>query len=272
MADVFIATLGQRPAAITVALDKLGARYTFAEAVILHTHAYGSAIAESLAALRKVMRSDYPDLYVTWRPITDDGDAPLLDISDERSSTAYYRGVLKALLEHQRRGQTLHLLVAGGRKAMSIYATLAATLVFGPRDRLWTVLSPESMLRDPEQFHIPPGLHDQVQIIDLPLLPSRLSPSERAQLDDPMQVVAARRNPREALLASLSAQERRLALLLEQHPYATNEELAHMLGKSVRTVENQLGKIYAKLPPFCDQAESTTRKRQILLDVLAGRV
>jgi CRISPR-associated protein Csx14 len=272
MADVFIATLGQRPAAITVALDKLGAQYTFAEAVILHTDAYRSGIADALASLRKVMRSDYPDLYVTWHPVTDDGDVPLLDISDERSSTAYYRGVLKALLEHQRRGQTLHLLVAGGRKAMSIYATLAATLVFGPRDRLWTVLSPELMLRDPGQFHIPPGLRDQVQVIDLPLLPSRLSPSERAQLDDPMQFVANRRNPREALLASLSPQERRLALLLEQHPYATNEELADMLDKHVRTIENQFRGIYHKLGAFSDQADSTTRKRQILLDVLAGRV
>ncbi len=50
---------------------------------------------------------------------------------------------------------------------MTIYATLAAALIFGPRDRVWTVLSPPNLIRE-GLFHLPPGTRDQVILVDLP--------------------------------------------------------------------------------------------------------
>ncbi len=271
MPDLFIATLGQRPEAITVALDLLRDRYQFAAVAILHTEPHCSGIAEARERLAEVFASDYRDLPVHWHEIQGEGGRPLLDIINQDTANAYFQGVLAALRTYRNEGYTLHLLVAGGRKAMSIYATLAAALVFGPRDRVWTVLSPEEMLRA-GGFHIPPGMRDRVTLVDLPVLPPRLNAAEVATLDEPLDLIERRRDPRQALLKRLTPSERELVELFEQHPHASDAELARILGKERRTVENQMYTIYQKMVDLCDTAETASRKRQVLLDILARRV
>ncbi len=271
MPNLFAATLGQRPEAITVALDELHARYRFAAAAILHTEPQLSGIADAYDSLKTVLAADYPELPVRWHELRRATGAPLMDITDQDTANDYFRGVLRALRDYCADGFTIHLLVAGGRKAMTIYATLAAALIFGPRDRVWTVLTPPNLIRD-GLFHLPPGTRDQAILVDLPILPPRLLPAESATLDDPLTLIARRRDPRQALLDRLTPAERATVALLEQHPYASNGDLAGMLGKSTRTVENQLQGIYRKMIDLCDEAETATSKRQVLLDVLAGRV
>lgn len=271
MPDLFVATLGQRPEAITVALDLLKDRYHFTGAVILHTEPHLSGIAEARERLAAVFASDYADLTVQWHEIHGADGGPLLDITSQDTANAYFQDVLTTLRNHRNEGYTLHLLVAGGRKAMSVYATLAAALVFGPRDRVWTVLSPEEMLRS-GGFHIPPGLRDQVTLVDLPVLPPRLNAAEAAALDRPFEVIERRRDPRRVLLSRLTPSEKELAELFEQQPHASDARLAQMLGKDRRTVENQMRSIYQKMSDLCEEAEKASRKRQVLLDILAGRV
>ncbi len=271
MPNLFAATLGQRPEAITVALDELHSRHNFAAAAILHTEPQLSGIAEAYNCLKTIFSTDYPGLLVRWHEILRAQGAPLIDITNQDTANDYFQGVLRVLRSYRDDGYTIHLLVAGGRKAMTIYATLAAALIFGPRDRVWTVLTPSSLIQE-RLFHLPPGTRDQVILVDLPILPPRLMPAENAALDDPLALIARRRNPRRSLLNRLTPAERATAELLERHPYATNEELAGMLGKSPRTVENQLQGIYRKMIDLCDEAETATSKRQILLDILGGRV
>lgn len=274
MSNVFMATLGQRPEAITVAFDRLREQYALPLMVILHTDPRVSGIADAHERLRQVLASDYPDVQVQWHELLRKDNGPLLDIYDRSTASAYYRSVLKILRVYKAQDCTIHLLVAGGRKAMSIYATLAASLVFGNRDRVWTVLSPDEMLKDPGGFHIPPGMRDQVQVIDLPVLPARLTPEmlESDLLDDPEAFIARKQDPRSDFLARLSPQERRLAELLEQHPHKTDQELALLLGKSTRTISNQFSMIYGKLTTYLDFGDGVVRKRQALLDILQGRV
>ncbi|NPV67103.1 MAG: hypothetical protein HPY64_08160 [Anaerolineae bacterium] len=271
MPDLFVATLGQRPEAITVALDLLKDRYHFARVVILHTEPHLSGIAEARERLAAVFTADYPALAVDWHEIHGADGGPLLDITSQDTANAYFQDVLITLRNYRAEGYTIHLLVAGGRKAMSVYATLAAALIFGPRDRVWTVLSPEEMLRS-GGFHIPPGLRDQVTLVDLPVLPPRLNAAEIAVLDRPLELIARRRDPRQVLLSRLTPSERQLAELFELHPYASDGQLAQILGKDRRTVENQMRAIYQKMFDLCEEAETATRKRQVLLDILTGRV
>lgn len=271
MPNLFAATLGQRPEAITVALDELQTRYRFSTAAILITDPQLSGIADAYASLRKVFSSDYPDLSVRWHEILGARGEPLIDITDQDTANDYFRGVLRVLRDYHDDGYTIHLLVAGGRKAMAIYATLAAALIFGPQDRMWTVLTPPKLMQE-WQFHMPPGTRDQVRLVDLPVLPPRLKRSESAALDDPLDVIARRRDPRRLLLDRLTPAERETVELLEHHPHASTENLAGMLDKSSRTVENQLQSIYRKMIDLCDEAEIATSKRQVLLDILAGRV
>jgi CRISPR-associated protein Csx14 len=209
---------------------------------------------------------------VHWHEIRHRDGGPLLDIEDAPSASAYWRGVYTVLREYAVAGDTVHLLIAGGRKAMSVYAAMAASLTFTPRDRLFTVLSPKNLVERTAQFHIPPGQRDQVHVVALPVLPLRLPPGEAARLlpSDPQQLIDARRNPANALREALTPQELRLAEWVCEHPYADARELGRMLGKSGRTVERQLQDIYAKLMSQFDLPGPVQpqHKRQLLLDVL----
>lgn len=262
MPTVYVATLGLRPEAISVAFDLLNERFHYDALAVLHT----AGIADARAALCDVCARDYPHLPVCFDEIAQADGTPILDISDQQTAEAYYRGVLRALHERQRDGWRLHLMLAGGRKAMSIYAMLAASLLFEPpRDRVWTVLSPEAMLAQPGQFHIPPGLRDQVQVVELPLRPARTAPGADIDL-----LLAQPPSQAAAFLAKLSPAEREVANLLLHNPYVSNKELAARGHISVKTLESHLRSIYSKFDTYFDYGETISDKRLALLDVLRG--
>lgn len=268
---VFLATLGQRPEAITMVLDALLPRYHFAEVVILHTDAERSGIAKAYRQLCRALEAGYPDLPVHGIPLCDANGLPLIDITNQQSAEAYYMSLLEVLRQYRVQYIPIHLLVAGGRKAMSIYAAVAAGLLFGEHDRLWTIHTPPELMRE-GMFHAPAGMQDHIQVIQLPVNPSRLLPSSIAGEDVQQLVHRSRISPRQLFLRSLTEQEKRLTETLLQHPYAANDELGAMLGKSPKTVENQLHATYGKLFAYFDLNIDPKRKRQVLLDVLAGRV
>ena len=264
---VFLATLGQRPEAITMALDTLQQQHAFDELVILHTNAEQSGIATALVSLRQVLRLDYPTLPVRYCELQHPDGTPLLDIQTQRSAESYYRAVLAELKHYREQGIAMHLLVAGGRKAMSIYATLAASLLFGVQDTVSTILTPPDLMQ-PGLFHAPLNRRHEIQVMALPLLPSRLLPDALSHqtLDDLLDV----ENPRDAFLESLTGAENDLIQLFREHPHATNKELGKMLNKSPRTVENQLRNVYSKMKAHFDITGS--RQRDSLRHVLEGRI
>jgi len=160
---VFLATLGQRPEVITMALDALLPRYHYDEIVILHTDAERSGIAEAYAALMRVLKTDYSGLKSRGETLSYAGGQPLTDISDQHSAEAYYQALLEIIRQYRVQYILIHLLVAGGRKAMSIYAALAAGLLFGEHDRLWTIHTPPELMQA-GLFHAPTGMQDRVQM------------------------------------------------------------------------------------------------------------
>lgn len=266
MGSAFIATLGQRPEAITVAFDRLNEQHRYDLLAVLHTEPETSGIARAYTELRAVCARDYPSLPIRFHEVTYPDGSPLIDIEDQRSAEAYHRAVLYVLYQYRREGYRLHLMIAGGRKAMSIYAMLAASVIFEPpHDRVWTVLSSESLMAQPGQFHIPAGMRDQVQLVDLPLRPARIAPGT-----DVEALLARPNSNRKVFFAKLTDAERDLARLLLEHPYATNLELAKAAGKSHRTIDNQLASMYDKMVGFLDFGEDIYNKRQALLDVLRG--
>jgi CRISPR-associated protein (TIGR02584 family) len=266
MPAVYLATLGQRPEAVTIAFDLLHAHYHYEALAVLHTDPVHSGIADALADLRRVCAHDYPDGLVHLHPLAFPDGTPIIDIDDQLSAEAYHHAVLNVLYGYHQAGYALHLMVAGGRKAMSIYAMLAASLLFEPpHDRVWTVLSSEALLAQPGQFHIPPGMREQVHMVELPLRPARIAPGT------PLDALLERPQGRaDAFMKKLTSAERDLVDMLRRHPYATNAQLGSMMNKSDRTIENQLGSIYDKLTGFLERGERVNDKRQLLLDVLRG--
>lgn len=269
MANVYLATLGQRPEAITVALNLLSDRYSFATAGILLTSPRHSAITDAYHDLRAAFARYYPALPLRWHELNNPDGTAIADIENQASANHYYHSVLKVLLHYKQQGHVLHLMVAGGRKAMSIYATLAAAALFGTHDRVWTVLSPPAMLNVPGQFQIPPGLRQEVQLVHLPLLPARLLGGGLP--DDVDSYLQRRQDLRTDFFIRLSPAEKEIAEAFTLHPYHMNEELGALLGKSKRTIDNQFASIYQKLGLFLDTWEEIGDKRAALRDLLLGR-
>lgn len=264
MQTIFLATLGQRPAALTIAFDRLAERYDYDRFGLLHTEPQASGIAAAFATLQHVLAADYPGLAVENRELTFADGSPILDLTDAHSVSAYFEAMLTILDDYKQAGFRLHLLVAGGRKAMSIYAMLAAARVFDlPHDRVWTVLSHPALVEEAGLFHVPPEWRDAVHLVDLPVLGTRLAPGIHPKRLQPV-------SRRTAFLAKLSDQEKVLVEALRQNPYATNTVLSKLLVKSASTIENQFGSIYAKLIGFLEFGETIpdSAKRLALLDVV----
>lgn len=214
--DIFLATLGRRPEAITVALDLILIQQPMSKVAVLHTEPAQSSIAAALADLKIVLASDYPQLEPAYHEIRGHNDSPLYDMVDESAATAYFREIYSVLRQYRQAGYQLHLLVSGGRKAMSVYVALAAALVFSSRDRLWTVLSSGALVEQVGKYHVPPRWRDQVQLVELPLLPARLVvgavPPET--LNDPMTLVERLQNRRQEFLSKLTSAQREVVILL----------------------------------------------------------
>lgn len=266
MKCVFLATLGQRPEAITMALDVLHPRYRYSEIGILHTDTDRSGIVESYSALLPLLQRAYDCEIVSHLMTTQDGQA-IVDITDAYTAEHYFHALLKVLRDYRARYVPVHMLVSGGRKAMSIYATLAASMLFGEHDRVWTALAAPSVMQI-GKFHLERGQAPLFNVVQLPLLPSRLLPAAIADVTE----LTRQPSPRQRFLAELTKQETLLAQAFEQHPYASNAELGVILGKSHRTIENQFRSMYGKLQTYFDNKFEDKQKRQILLDVLIGRV
>lgn len=269
MPNIFLATLGQRPEAITIALDTLKERYPVDQVVIIHSNPTLSGISKAYSALRTVLEQDYSQLKLAWREVRLADGRPMADIDDEYSGESYFRGVYEVLIEYREQG-VLHLLVAGGRKVMSIYGTLAAALVFRGRDFLWSVHSPPELVDQQGQFHVPYLLRDQVHLVRLPLRPIRTwRDGPPVDLDAFFQ---RQWDTRSDFLSRLTEQERAVTLAVESHPLASNKEIGALFSKSDRTVENQLSAVYGKLIAFLDIPIAPHHKRKVLLELLRGEL
>jgi DNA-binding CsgD family transcriptional regulator len=269
MPIVFLATLGQRPEAITMALDSLLMRYPYERIGIMHTDAHASGIAVAYKALTQCLDADYLQEKRFYGLCHPNGET-IIDIVDRRSAESYHRAVLSILKDYREEGWEVHLLIAGGRKAMSVYASLAASLLFSSKDRLWTILTEESLMQR-GIFHVSAGMAQGVHLVALPFLPSRLLPGMLAERDVEM-LIEQTQDARKRFMDDLSPQERALVEMLQAHPYVSNEEIAEHLTKSVKTIEKQLGSIYVKLANYFEIELGSKRNRQILMDVLAGRI
>lgn len=267
---VFVATLGQRPQAITMALDYLFPRYPYLSIDILHTDPKRSAIHNSYQALMDCLSSDYENLPINSRLLQFTTGESIIDIEDMRSAEAYYLAVADILRHYRMQNIPVHLLIAGGRKAMSIYATLAATRILGEHDIVWTILTPTDLIQE-GLFHIPSGRFQDVQVVNLPIRPSRLLPGVLAGRST-QDIITADMTPRLRFLKELSKQENVVIEELRQNPYASTEELGIQLNKATKTIENQLRSIYIKLSGYYDLDVPRSRKRQVLLDVINERV
>lgn len=227
---VFIATLGTHPQVVTLALDILLQQgHPIQQVYILHTDPQYPPIAQALPRLINTLKQDYrPSLQVNSYLLTNRAGA-LADVSTSEEIDAAFQAVHSLLRQQKYAGNTVHLCVSGGRKTMALFAMAAAQSVLDLEDRVWHLISPMSVIQS-GQMHTTSQDH-------IALVPVPISHWGSLQRQDPTHV--------ETFMTQLTGTEREIVQLLIAKGLS-NQELADQLGKSPKTVANQLTVIYGK--------------------------
>jgi CRISPR-associated protein Csx14 len=271
MHHIYLATVGQRPQAVTVAFDNLRIKYPYQRIGLLHTDPVQSGIAEPLHALQTEIGRAYAELPLDLREIRALDDSPLLDIEDESAAEAYFYGVLDALLYYKQEGYSVHLMVAGGRKAMSVYAVYAASLLLDEHDAVWTVLTPKDIM-ERNLWHVPPSDRARVHVTPMPFLPSRFAPTTLESLtrQDIIEHLEKRLNRKELLLSRLTDAQKRVANVLTLHDDYSDTQIADLLALSERTVQRHLQDIYGRMRDVFDFGDRIRDSRLALIKIMKG--
>lgn len=249
---VFIATLGAEPQVVTLALDALlTAREPISRVIVVHTAASKPPVNTSLQALRSefVDRGYYGNqlLFVPHTLATSLG--PLADVTTAAEIEAAFQSFYTLLRQYKHAGCRIHLCIAGGRKTMALFAMAAAQIWFDTEDRVWHLVSAPDLVR---QRNLHASSPDDVTLIPVPIAHwGRMSPDDRIRARDFIE-------------NALTLAEREVATLLVREGLS-NEALAQRLGKSPKTIANQLTSVYDKLRSYFNLAEQPDRSMLLVL-------
>jgi len=257
--SVFVATLGSEPQVVTIALQLLLAEGVPIEAAhVIHTSGAEPSMAASLKTLRGAFA--HPALRgvrLHLLPLMHDG-FPLADITTEQEALSTFRATYAHVRALKQQRHQIRFSLTGGRKVMSVYALAVAQLLFDERDALYYLIS-DGSLRDERRLFLRPG--DRAELIQVPFMRWSADAAVMAEvlrLDDPLEALArgTALTRRTALLRAETfcrhvltpAEERVVALVVSEG--LSNAQVARRLGRSPKTVANQLSSAYAKLAEY----------------------
>ncbi len=273
---VLIATLGSEPQVVTAGLDLLLRRGIAIRRVeVAHTTAPGTPIEEALNRLQ-VASEDYRAAGIAFGffPVSQDGQ-PFPDTESRAAGEAVLRLIYHRIAHAKRNGETVHLLIAGGRKTMSIYGMVAAQMLFDEDDCLWHLYSSGEFLTS-KRLHPQPG--DEVQLAPIPVVRwGELSPAwlSLRDIEDPwaaleairrLQLERRREDIHHFVMGLLTFAERQVVEMLVTTGWSDREIAAH-LHLSPRTVEQHLRSAYSKAATHWNLANVTRTQLVALLQL-----
>lgn len=264
--SVLIATLGSEPQVVTSALALLTRQDLPVQSLqVVHSTQQHGPIGAAVEALRGATQAiEFPEgVDMQFFPIrTADGES-FEDVETPEAGEAVFRLLYALLRSAKQEGRRVHLLIAGGRKTMSIYGMVAAQLLFDDEDNLWHLHSSGEFLASRRLF---PQEGDDVRLVSIPVFPWRqVSPalSDLREVDDPLAAIERYRRQRlderyeQARLfvvGQLTPAERRAVTLLVTEGLP-DQEIAERLSLSARTVEHQLRAAFRKAAEWWGLAE-----------------
>jgi len=176
---------------------------------------------------------------------------PLDDVATQDEIDGAFQSFYTLLRQFKYAGDQVHLCIAGGRKTMALFAMAAAQILFGAGDQVWHLVSDPGLITS-RQLHAPNP--DAVSLIPVPVARwGRMRPDDASRVRMFIETV-------------LTPAEREVAVLLVREGLS-NAALAQRLGKSVKTIANQLSSIYVKLGDYFGLENTPDRA---LLLVLLG--
>ncbi len=271
--DSVVATLGTEPQVVTIALDALLRRgYPISEVAVIHTRP--SALGDALRRLRDEEQhyaQRTPPVRFRYVPVREGRHYPT-DIVSEQDAALLLRVLYREVASQKRAKRRVHLCIAGGRKVMAAYGMAVAQLLLDEKDCVWHLLSPPELLRT-RQMHADGAVLVPVPVLRWSLLPSTLS--ELLVWDDPYRAIQRQQQVSEGLRRRLlqdfwreltPAEQRVLVALVRGG--GSNEELAQALGRSPKTVANQLQSIYEKYRAWTGLPEGRRVRERLIADLL----
>lgn len=275
--EILIATVGLSPQVVTLALDGLLRRGIPIQRVLVVQPSEATAgIKQSLDRIRAEV-SDYKKKHgITFDFCIfegQDGYRPT-DTLSKRDAEVVLQTLNREILRVKNDGWRVHLSIAGGRKVISAFGTVAAQFHFDADDRCWHVL--EGTQADRNAMH--PGEDEPVMLVDVPVLSWKLwkrviaGSLSLALTEDPIQTEMLLRHLEDNVshaqrLQTFFSQEldytqqRVLALLALEG--LENEELEARLGCSVK---NPLTKIISKYTIFKNPKNGEIKRGQLIAD------
>lgn len=251
---ILMATLGSKAQLITLACDCLNQQGILPdEIVVIHTRKGRPETASALERLREDARMDTSPKNYRFLELSRPDDA-LQDVTSPEELDIAFRTFYSEVRSAKLDDRTVHLLIAGGRRTLTVFGMAVAQMLFDDDDHLWHLAShPE--LEASGALHAGPG--EWARLIPIPVIPwGRLSPvfNILQSVEDPLTAAEQ--------LSSFRMQEQwdmaRIFVLtkLSRAEYTVVEKLvreglnqsdiAESLTLSLRTVEQHLRSAYRK--------------------------
>lgn len=221
------------------------------EVSIIRTSIRNKKIRESVGQLREFFKTnkEFNGIPVRFVPVKLNGEE-IIDIVGEEESTVLFETVFNLIRDFKLRGYRIELVIAGGRKPMSIYPVVSAYMLFDTDDRIWHLLSSEEMVKSRALI---PSDNDFYKLVPIPFIPwSTIAPVFYVDGLNPLDFIDEQRKKmmKEAkgqylrFLGQLTyVEEKVLELMVKGY---SNSQIAERLNKSIRTVEHQVQAIYGK--------------------------
>jgi CRISPR-associated protein (TIGR02584 family) len=230
---VYIATLGNAPQVITLALDQLLPKHPFVEVCVIHTddtpdqelprmkfsnmHETIQQLDRQFQNLRprqegvgeKVWTADYRlgsrYYQFAYRRVLIQREeqkpgqlatyTPVKDVETESNSQAAFRTIFRVVQRYKEQRAIIHFNLAGGRKSMSVFAMSAAQILFTPGDKLWHVVSQNQLMETRAMHDTADG--ESYRLVPIPFVSvSTLNPvlGMLISSNDPYDIVQAQEN------------------------------------------------------------------------------
>jgi CRISPR-associated protein Csx14 len=262
MTPVLIATLGAEPQVVPLAARLLLRSHPLHHIIVLHTDAAYAPITDARTRLVAAFAAatDLPSLRLVALPIRDVLTPAELD--------CFADALFTTIQAAQTAGHSVHLLLAGGRKSMSMVGMSVAHLLLGDEDAVWYLYSDPALAASARMV---PAAGDEVALVAIPLpRPTLAAPrytpaGQAATRADALAAThrLAADQARAFLEHDLTRAEREVVALVAGD-LLTVPEIAARLHKSPKTVTNQLTTIYSKLEARFGLEPNPALKREFL--------